>query len=248
MGNAIRMLKAKIANLVELNVPDEEAKKTLRSAIELFIQERILYAEDAIVSKAVSLIEDDETILTYGHARLVRLSLQRAHAGGRKFKVTVVDDAADDALDCSGRELAKVLRDEGIEVTYQPQLFGIDSHIKSVSKVLIGAEAMFANGSIYAPAGTAEIAEAAKHSDVPVVALLETVNCDRERVSAGTLMYNEIDPEALEADSFRLLFDTTPGKHISVVVTESEEANASGSTSAILSALKRLDERHVSST
>lgn len=241
------MLKAKIANLVELNVPDEEAKKTLRLAIELFIQERILYAEDAIISKAVSIIEDDETILTYGHARLVRLSLQKSRAAGRKFKVTVVDDAVDDVPDCSGKDLAKILREDGIEVTYQPQLFGIDSHIKTVSKVLVGAEAMFANGSIYAPAGTADIAEAAKNGDVPVIALLETVNCDRERVSAGTLAYNEIDPEASEADSFRLLFDTTPGRHISTVVTESEEANATGSTSAILSALKRLDDRHVNS-
>lgn len=247
MGNAIRMLKAKIANLVELNVPDEEAKKTLQTAIELFIQERILYAEDAIISKAASIIEDDETILTYGHSRLVRLSLQKAHTAGRKFRIIIVDDAVDDAPDCSGKELAKVLHDDGINVTYQPQLFGIDSHIKSISKVLLGAEAMFANGSIYAPAGTSEIAEAAKNGDVPVVVLLETVNCDRERVSAGTLTYNEIDPEAFEADSFRLLFDTTPEKHISIVVTESEEANASGSTSAILSALKRLDERHVNS-
>ncbi|CAN8095380.1 unnamed protein product [Discula destructiva] len=242
MGNAIRMLKAKIANLIELNVPDEEARRTLRQVIEMYIQERILGAEDAIVSKAVTIIEDGENILTYGHARLVQLSLQKAHTEGRTFEVTILDDP----WDPSGEELAKILRDGGIKVNYYPDT-NIGTNIKNVSKLMLGAEAMFANGTLYAPAGTRQLALEAKEADIPVVALLETVNCDRERVSVDTMTHNEIDPEACTDGLFRLLFDTTPGRDISIVVTESEEANASGSSSAILSALKRLDDRHANS-
>lgn len=116
-------------------------------------------------------------------------------------------------------------------------------NVRRASKVLLGAEAMFANGSLYAPAGTSDVAMAAKDARVPVISLLETVNCDRERVSVDSLTYNEIDPEQCTADHFRLLFDVTKDKYLSLVITESEEANASGSTSALLSVLKKIDER-----
>lgn len=239
MGNAIRMIKAKIANLVELNKSDLEAKTALCEAIGLFLQERILYAEKSIARKVTSLIEDGDVILTYGNPRLVRSSLQRAWAEGRKFEAAIVDDPFDPA----GQELAKVLRKDGVRVYYYPNLSGIGMHVSRVTKVLLGAEAMFANGSMYAQAGTADIALAAKDVGVPVTALLETVNCDRERVSVDSLTYNEIDPDQCTADSFRLFFDTTRDKYISMVVTESEDTDASGSTSAILSVLKKLDER-----
>lgn len=238
MGNAIRMLKARIAALIELNVPDEEAKRSLHAAIEVLISERIDLAQAAIVEKTVKIIEDGENILTYGHARLVQLSLQKAHAEGRKFEVTVVDDP----WDPSGEELAKILRNDGITVNYFPDT-SIGNNIDQITKFLIGAEAMFANGYLYAAAGTRQLVLEANMAEIPVTALLETINCDRERVSVDTMTHNEIDPEACTADLFRLLFDTTPGKDIFMVMTEDAEANASGTSSSILPVLKRLDER-----
>ncbi|PSS00770.1 hypothetical protein BD289DRAFT_450121 [Coniella lustricola] len=239
MGNAIRMLKANIAKLVELNASEEESKESLCQAIEQLVQERVLYAEDAIPSKALSVLEDGDIILTYGNTRLVRITLQRAWAAGRKFEVVVVDDP----FDRSGQELAKILRNDGIRVRYYPNLSGISINVRRASKVLLGAEAMFANGSLYAPAGTSDVAMASKDARVPVISLLETVNCDRERVSVDSLTYNEIDPEQCTTDHFRLLFDVTKDKYMSMVITESEEANASGSSSALLSVLKKIDER-----
>lgn len=238
MGNAIRMVKAKIAKL-ELDQSDDDSKESLCSAIDLFVQERILYAEEAITTKAASMIQDGESILTYGNQRLVRLALREALALGRKFEVAVVDDP----FEKSGQDLAKTLRNDGVRVHYYPSLAGISFNVKRASRVFLGAEAMFANGSLYGVAGTADIAIAARDAGIPVVALLETVNCDRDRVSVDSLTYNEIDPDHSTADSFRLLFDVTREKYIAAVVTESEEANASGSTSAILPVLRKLDER-----
>lgn len=238
MGNAIRMLKARIAALVEVNAPEEEAKRSLKAAIEMFIMERILGAEEAIVEKTVDIIKNGENILTYGHARLVQLSLQRAHADGRKFEVTVVDDP----WDPSGKELAKILRKDGIKVSYFPDT-SIGNNIDNITKFLLGAEAMFANGYLYAAAGTRQLVLEAKEAEIPVTALIETINCDRERVSVDTMTHNEIDPEACTDGVFRLLFDTTPGKDIFMVVTEDAEADADGTSSAILPVLKRIDER-----
>lgn len=238
MGNAIRMLKSKIAKL-ELDQSDETSKEQLCDAIDLFIQERILYAEDSIVSKAASIIAEGETIFTYGHDTLVRKAFQRAHTEGRNFEVAVLDDP----YDRSGQELAKILRNEGIRVYYYPSLAGLSVNLKRASKVLLGAEAMFANGSLYGPAGTCDIAIAANDADVAVIALLETVNIDRDRVSADSLTYNEIDPERYSAESLRLLFDATKDKYITSVITESDEGNATASTSAMLPVLRRMDDR-----
>ncbi|KAI7785551.1 translation initiation factor eIF-2B subunit delta [Diaporthe eres] len=238
MGNAIRMLKSKIAKL-ELDQSDEASKEQLCDAIDLFIQERILYAEDSIVSKAASMIADGETIFTYGHHKLVRKALKTARAQGRTFEVAVLDDP----FERSGQELAKILRNDGMRVYYYPSLAGLSINLKRASKVLLGAEAMFANGSLYGPAGTCDIAISANDADVAVVALLETVNFDRDRVSADSLTYNEIDPERYSAESLRLLFDATKDKYITAVVTESEEGNATASTSAMLPVLRKMDER-----
>lgn len=238
MGNAVRMVKAKIAKL-DLDQSDDDSKKSLCAAIDLFVQERILYAEEAITTKAASMIQDGDCILTYGNQRLVRLALREALSLGRQFEVAVVDDP----FEKSGQDLAKTLRNDDVRVFYYPSLAGIGFNVKRASRVLLGAEAMFANGSLYGIAGTADIALVAKDAGVPVVALLETVNCDRDRVSVDSLTYNEVDPEHSTAESFRLLFDVTRDKYVSVVVTESEEANASGSTSAILPVLRKLDER-----
>lgn len=238
MGNAIRMLKSKIAKL-DLDQSDEASKEQLCDAIDLFIQERILYAEESIVSKAASMIADGETIFTYGHHKLVRKALKTARAQGRTFEVAVLDDP----FERSGQELAKILRNDGIRVYYYPSLAGLSINLKRASKVLLGAEAMFANGSLYGPAGTCDIAISANDADVAVIALLETVNFDRDRVSADSLTYNEIDPERYSAESLRLLFDATKDKYITAVVTESEEGNATASTSAMLSVMRKMDER-----
>lgn len=120
MGNAIRMLKARIAKLVELNASEEESKESLCQAIEQLVQERVLYAEDAIPSQALSVLEDGDVILTYGNTRLVRITLQRAWAAGRKFEVTVVDDP----FDRPGQELAQDSQKRWYSRALLPQSIG----------------------------------------------------------------------------------------------------------------------------
>lgn len=238
MGNAIRMLKSRIAKL-DLDQSDEDSREQLCQAIDLFIQERIFYAEDSIIAKATTMISDGDTILTYGHQRLVRKTLLAAKSAGSKFEVAIIDDP----FERSGQELAKVLRSAGVRVYYYPSLAGLSINVRRASKIFLGAEAMFANGSLYGPAGTCDIAIAARDAEVPVIALLETVNFDRDRVSVDSLTYNEIDPDHNTAESLRLLFDTTRDKYVSIVVTESEDGNAAGSTTAILPVLRKMDER-----
>ncbi|KAM5342412.1 hypothetical protein ACJ41O_013378 [Fusarium nematophilum] len=241
MGNAIRWLKLQISK-VDIDLPDLDAKKLLCESIDSFIRERITLADYVIVKTAADMIADGDVILTYAHHHLVESTLLRARRGkdddgGEKkkdFRVILVDDP----YERSGVELAKRLAAAGIQVAYSSDLGALRTHLSESTQVLLAAEAIFSNGAMYARAGTCDIATAATDLGVRVVALCETINFT-ERVSIDSLTYNEIDPERCTDVGFRLLFDTTRDKYISVVVTELGNSSAT-SVPAILRKLEEL--------
>lgn len=242
MGNAIRLLKAKV-NKFDIDTPEDEAKEALLEMIDNFINERITLAELIIARNAADMIADGDVILTYRHHRLVEKALRQAWRDGKRFEVQVVDDP----LDQTGQVLAKVLRKEGMRVFYSPHLGGAHQvGVRRATKALLGAEAIFANGSLYGPAGTCDLCLAASDAGTPVVALCETINFDRDRVSTDSLTYNEIDPERYSGESFRLLFDTTRERYLSVVVTEYEAETGNAPPQSILAILRKQEDPSVS--
>ncbi|KAK3685977.1 translation initiation factor eif-2b-like protein [Podospora appendiculata] len=237
MGNAIRILKTKV-NKFDIDTPEEEAKEGLLDSIDLFIRERISLAELLIARNAAELIGEGDVILTYGRHRLVEKTILQAKANGRTFDVSIIDDPYDNG----GQDLAKSLQRAGIRVFYSPNLGGLRSGVERATNVLLGAEAIFANGSLQAPAGTADIAMAATNAGRKVIALCETINFDRERVAVDALTYNEIDPERNTAESFRLLFDNTRDKYITGVITEFESGTGNSPAQAILAILRKQED------
>jgi translation initiation factor eIF-2B subunit delta len=233
MGNAIRWLKLQISK-IDIDLPDSDAKKILSLAIDNFIHERIILADFVIVKTAADLIENDEVVLTYAHHKLVERSLLQAKSDGKQFRVILVDDP----FDRVGLDHAKRLSAAGIPVTYASDLGALRSNLQEATIVFTAAEAMFSNGAMYARAGTCDIATVATDLGLRVVALSETINFT-ERVSIDSLTYNEIDPERSTDEGFRLLFDTTRDKVISVVVTELGNSSAM-SVPAILRKLEEL--------
>lgn len=215
MGNAIRWLKLQVSK-IDPDVPELEAKKQLCSGIDTFIQERISMADLVIIEKAADKIENGDVVLTFGWSTLIERTLLHAYSvTGRKFTVVVLDDP----YEKKGQVLAKVLTARGIRVSYCGDFGGLRWHLQSVTRVLVSAESMFNNGSMYARSGTCDMAIAAKQLSIPVLVLCETINIT-ERVSTDSLTYNEIDPERNTGASFRLLYDTTPDKYLSLVISE----------------------------
>ncbi|KAH6626333.1 hypothetical protein B0J18DRAFT_489226 [Chaetomium sp. MPI-SDFR-AT-0129] len=237
MGNAIRLLKGKI-NKFDINTGDEEAKEGLLEWIDFLINERINLAEYAIARNAALLINEGDTLLTYGRHRLVEKTFLEAKKDGKSFEVTVIDDP----FERSGQDLAKVLRQAGIPVLYSPNLGGLRPKVAAATNVFLGGEAIFANGSLHAPSGTADVAMSAANAGVKVIVLCETINFDRDRVSVDSLTYNEIDPERNSAESFRLLFDNTHDKYITGVVTEFESGGGNSPAQAILALLRKQED------
>ncbi|KAI0381828.1 nagb/rpia/CoA transferase-like protein [Hypomontagnella monticulosa] len=215
MGNAIRWLKLQVSK-IDPDVPEVDAKKQLCSGIDTFIQERISMADLVIVEKAADRIEEGDVVLTFGWSTLVERTLLHAHSvTGRKFSVVILDDP----YEKKGQALAKDLTARGIRVSYYGDLGGLRWHLQDVTRVLVTAESMFNNGSMYARSGTCDMAIAAKQLGKPVLVLCETINIT-ERVATDSLTYNEIDPERNSGASFRLLYDTTPDKYLSLVISE----------------------------
>jgi translation initiation factor eIF-2B subunit delta len=233
MGNAIRWLKLQISK-IDIDLPDAEAKKRLCESIDSFIHERITLANLVIAKAAADMVDDGDVVLTYAHHSLVERALLLAQAEGRQFSVVLVDDPYDRA---AGLGFAKRLVAAGVPVAYASELGALRTNLRQATLVLVAAEAMFSNGAMYARAGTCDVAAAAHDLGVRLVALCETINFT-ERVSIDSLTYNEIDPERNTDLGFRLLFDTTRDRFISVVVTELGNT----SPTSVPAVLRKLEE------
>ncbi|KAH8668028.1 hypothetical protein BGZ60DRAFT_470007 [Tricladium varicosporioides] len=229
MGNAIRWLKLEISK-VDINTPDTIAKAELCDAIDIFIRERVTFADQVIASSAAEKIRDGDVILTYAKSSIVQRALVKAHEEGRRFRVIVVDSRPLH----EGRHLAAALAEIGIEVKYC-LINGLSHNIQDATKVMLGAHAMMSNGRLFSRIGTALVAMEANEADKPVLVLCETIKFT-ERVALDSIVHNEIAPAdelvipggALEkwGDMKKLqlcnpMYDVTPADYLNMIITES---------------------------
>lgn len=190
----------------------------------------------AISLKVREKISNGDVILTFGGSSLIKQTLVDAWRQSElKFKVIVVDSRPDH----EGQDMLKSLTMMGINCTYV-LINAVSFVMPEVTKVLLGAHALLANGYVMSRVGTAQIAMVAKSYNVPVLICCETHKFS-ERVQTDAFVFNEIgDPNALMIDKnsrqtfdylkdwaaiphltpLNLRFDITPPELITAVVTE----------------------------
>ncbi|XP_061481972.1 translation initiation factor eIF-2B subunit delta [Rhineura floridana] len=235
MGNAIKFLKKEISAL-PASMREEEAKRVLQEVLDKYEQEKIVLAAKAISKSALEKIHNGDVILIYGCSSLVSRILCDAHNSchpkGRAFRVVVVDSRPR----LEGRETLRRLVKQGIRCSYV-LINAISYVLPEVSKVLLGAHALLANGSVMSRMGTSQIALLSKAHNVPVLVCCETYKfC--ERVQTDSFVSNELDdPDDLigsnpgrsplagwqESKSLRLLnlvYDVTPLELVDLVITD----------------------------
>ncbi|XP_068420694.1 translation initiation factor eIF2B subunit delta isoform X2 [Eschrichtius robustus] len=231
MYNAIKFLNKEITG-VSSSKREEEAKSELREAIDRYVREKIVLAAQAISRYAYEKISNGDVILVYGCSSLVSRILQEAWAKGRRFRVVVVDSRPR----LEGKHTLRSLVRAGVPASYL--LIPAASYVlPEVSKVLLGAHALLANGSVMSRVGTAQLALVARAHNVPVLVCCETYKfC--ERVQTDAFVSNELDdPDDLLCErgervaladwqnhsSLRLLnlvYDVTPPELVDLVITE----------------------------
>ncbi|KAJ3087508.1 Eukaryotic translation initiation factor 2B, subunit 4 delta, 67kDa [Quaeritorhiza haematococci] len=191
MKTAIRYLKYEIS-ILSIDMPDEDAKEHLRNQIDSFIQERIVLADRAMLGFAETKFKDGDVILTYSSSSTVLNVLLACHAKGIKFKVFV----ADSRPKFEGREMLKRLSAANIPCTYI-MLNSVGVVMKEVTKVVLGASAVLANGAVMSRVGTAMVAMMAHDAKVPVIVCCETYKFS-DAVRLDSFVWNEIgDPDEL---------------------------------------------------
>lgn len=185
MGNAIRFLKARIANL-PLTLSDSDAKASVCSDIDHFINEKIILADKVIVVHAVTKIRDGDVLLTYGSSSVVEMILLHAHELGKQFRVVVVDSRPK----LEGQTLVRRLVGKGLSCTYT-HINAVSYIMHEVTRVFLGVESVLSNGTAYAKVGTACIAMVAHARRVPVLICCEAYKF-HERVQLDSICSNEL--------------------------------------------------------
>nr|GEX07011.1 initiation factor 2B-related protein [Tanacetum cinerariifolium] len=232
MGNAIRVLKALIQKST-LAQTDSEAKAFLCSAIDRYINEKIILADKVIIRHAVTKIRDGDVLLTYGCSSLIEAILLHAYELRRQFQVVIVDSRPN----LEGQSMLRRLIEKGLSCTYT-HINGVSYIMHEVTKVFLGAASVFSNGTIYSTVGTACIAMVADAYHVPVLVCCESFKF-HERVQLDAICSNELgDPDVIakvpgrmnsclddwaSKENLQLLnlaYDVTPADYVSMIVTE----------------------------
>ncbi|KAL7306247.1 hypothetical protein TKK_0001683 [Trichogramma kaykai] len=223
------------ATVITLKLAAGLVKRKLTNVIDDYMEEQILLADRAISNSINKKIMYQDTLVVYGFSSLIYSILLDAHKTGKNLKIIVVDGHPW----LEGRELLRRLSKHGIDCSYM-MMNALSFVMPQVDKVLLGAHAILANGSVMARVGTSQIALTAKAFSVPVLVVCGAhKSC--ERVQTDSFVYNEIgDPDFLLENSLfcirkrgivnwkskkslsllNITYDVTPANLVNAVITE----------------------------
>ena len=202
MGNAVKSLKTHLARMSEeaaavaIDQPVTSVendfvalKKKTMAHLEYFEQEKVLKAGRSIVEHGSNEIVDGDVVLTYGQSHHTFEILKESWVAKKtSFKVIVVDSKSTH----EGLFQLKKLMKHGIPVAYTT-LKGLDYVLRKagVTKVLLGAAAVLANGAVVSRCGSSLVAATANDARVPVLVAAETCKF-HERVQLDAVAWNEL--------------------------------------------------------
>ncbi|XP_013105147.1 translation initiation factor eIF-2B subunit delta isoform X2 [Stomoxys calcitrans] len=227
--NAYKNLKQVLMQLPN-DQPESELKEKLFTFIDTYIENQIGKAAQAINSMMQKKINNGDVILTFGCSSLISFICEEAQARKVDFRVIVVDSRPF----CEGQELLRRLTAKEIPCTYV-LINAVSFVMPEVTKVLLGAHALLANGYVMARTGTAQVALVARSFNVPVLVCCETHKFS-ERFQTDAIVYNELgNPDDIVVDDkcclsnwqakhkmspLNLNYDITPPELVTAVVTE----------------------------
>jgi len=189
------------------------------------LMEEISSSYENVSEQAIEHIHANEVIMTFGRSRTVEAFLKEAYGKGRKRNFQCI--VAEAAPGCSGREMAKILAEEGIETTLIPDS-AIYAMMARVNKVIVGTHSVMANGGLLAQAGTHILAQAAKYHSVPLMVctalykLCPIYPADHDlelRSPAEILPFEEVASSMADVSVINPAWDYIPPELVSLFIT-----------------------------
>jgi ribose 1,5-bisphosphate isomerase len=184
-----------------------------------------LKATATIGSYGAKRIQDGDVVLTHCNSEAVTAVLTSAHQAGKKFEVI----ATETRPRFQGRITASALARNGLEVSLIPDS-AARVYMRKVDMVLVGADAIAANGAVINKIGTSQIALLAHETRARFYVAAETYKLSGttmlgELVEIEQRSPYEVVPRAwLKANSgvkvMNPAFDVTPPEYIDLIITE----------------------------
>jgi len=169
-------------------------------------------------------LKSGDVIVTHSYSSSVLAILKRAHQQGKRVKVVVTETRPE----LEGQDVARELATEGIETTLIIDS-AVSHFIEDSDKVMVGAEAVAANGAIVNKIGTAMIAAVAQRARVRVFVAASTYKFSPETMFGELIEIEErsstyvLDDKDLEQSNLKVrnpAFDVTPPQDIDLIITE----------------------------
>jgi ribose 1,5-bisphosphate isomerase len=167
-------------------------------------------------------IKDNDVILTHCHSEHVIAILKNARKQGKKFSVYVTETRPK----YQGIMTAKKLLMAGIKVNYCIDA-AIGYIMRDITKVLVGCDAILADGSIVNKIGTFPISITANKFGIPVVVAGGTYKFDAQTILGEPEPIEHRDPSEVisqrilpKANVMNPAFDITPAEYVHSLITE----------------------------
>ena len=205
---------------------DEAKSLALSWADEL--TEASLQATAQIVKYGSALIADGDRIMTHSYSSTVVAVLKEAFAQDKHIEVIATRSGAGG----TGQRIAQELGHHGLPVIFTDDA-AIGLYISRVSKAMVGADRICADGNIVNGIGTYQLALAAQKAGVPFYVLGETLKFDSRLKSDQVDLEESLPPQVKVKNP---AFDITLLEMVSGVVTE----NGLLTPEAVIDYLKKL--------
>ncbi len=224
LPNGIRYVMGRLRQARNAVSSIDDLRKNAVNAADEFI-ENSRTAVRRIGEFGANRIRDGDVILTHCHSSAVVEIIKKAWEQGKKIRVYSTETRPR----FQGRITAKTLGEAGIPVTMI-----VDSaarhFMNEIDKVIVGADAIAANGALVNKIGTSTVALAAHEADVPFFVAAETYKFSPETMVGELIVLEErapseiISPEKLKSMENVSVrnpsFDVTPAEYIDLIITE----------------------------
>jgi ribose 1,5-bisphosphate isomerase len=224
LSNSLRFVSLDVQQASDRGAYVKELQTILSDSATQF-DEKLEEAIRQIAEIGARRIKDGDVIMTHSYSSSVIAILKKAHEQHKKPRVFVTETRPE----LEGRDVARELAAEGIDVTLIIDS-AVSHFIDDADKVLIGAEAVAANGAIVNKIGTATIAAVAQRARVRVYAAASTYKFSPETMLGELIEIEERDPSYVLGGSkvknrshFAVrnpAFDVTSPQDIDLIITE----------------------------
>ena len=224
LANGLRHVVSEVQKSMEHGSTVQELKQVVSEAATTFdmkLEESIR----EIAEIGARRLKDGDVVMTHSYSSSVIAILKKAHQQGKPLSVFVTETRPE----LEGRDVARELAAEGIDTTLIIDS-AVSHFIEKTDKVLVGSEAVAANGAIVNKIGTATIAAVAHGARVRVYAAASTYKFSPETMLGELIQIEERDPAfVLDDQEMRKLpnitvrnpaFDVTSPQDIDLIITE----------------------------